>query len=587
VSSSGRAQPWIFVYARRRYIEVCGPASLPAIALDAAVVTNVGIMQGQDAIAAALAGQNIDTMFGVLGDGNLFVAESMMRNHGLRYISATHEANAVCMAEGWGRAAGRLGVATITHGPGLTNTLTALVEGCRNRTPMLVIAGDTPVAARDHLQKIDQRAIVVASGAGFEPVRSAATIADDVATAVRRAHAEQRPIVLNMPLNIQWEHDVELGPIDPWIELQTAVAPDPAALDAAVGILASASRPLVLAGRGAVSAGAHDALVALAERLGAPLATTVLGTGYFKDDACDLGIFGTLTHAAAVEAIASADCVISFGASLNRHTTDNGLLLQGKRVIQCDVDPARIGSTVPIDAGIVGDAKCTAETISDWLDQAEHQPSDFASPDLAASLADFDPLSAHQDLSRQGAIDPRTFTHRMDQILPTDRTVVVDAGRFMRQALTLPVPDPASLITSHGFAAIGLGMSNAIGAAIARPSRPTVLCIGDGGFMMGGLTEFHTAVENNLDLIVLLYNDSSYGAEHIQLWRKEMDTKASLHHWPAFPSVLSALGARVVQVNELSDLETAAEAINTRTPGQPVVIEACLDADMVSEIMGH
>ena len=544
-------------------------------------------MNGQDAIASALASQNIDTMFGVLGDGNLFVAESMMRNHGLHYVAATHEANAVCMAEGWGRAAGRLGVATITHGPGLTNTLTALVEGCRNRTPMLVLAGDTPVAARHHLQDIDQRAIVVSAGAGFEPVRSPATIAADVAVAVRRAYAERRPIVLNMPLNIQWEQDIELGASAPWAPLETAVAPDAAALDAAVGLLATANRPIVLAGRGAVTAGAHDALITLAQRLGAPLATTVLGSGYFRDDPCNLGLFGTLSHDAAIETITSADCVITFGASLNQHTTDSGRLLQGKRVIQCDIDPARIGSTVPIDAGVSGDAKSTAETIVSWLDEAEHQPSDFRSSELSTRLAEFDPASAFQDLSRPGAIDPRAFTHQMDQILPEDRTVVVDAGRFMLQALTLPVPDPTSLITTHGFAAIGLGMSNAIGAAVARPSRPTVLCIGDGGFMMGGLAEFHTAVEHNLDLIVLLYNDGSYGAEHIQLWRKEMDTKASLHHWPDFPSVLSALGGRVVQVSGQSDIEAAAEAINNRTPGQPVVIEATLDPDMVSSIMGH
>ena len=144
------------------------------------------------------------------------------------------------------------------------------------------------------------------------------------------------------------------------------------------------------------------------------------------------------------EAIASADCVISFGASLNRHTTDNGLLLQGKRVIQCDVDPARIGSTVPIDAGIVGDAKCTAETISELVGSGRAPTVGLR---VTGRLRQAWPAStrcpAHEDLSRQGAIDPRTFTHRMDQILPTDRTVVVDAGRFMRQALTLPVPDPA------------------------------------------------------------------------------------------------------------------------------------------------
>ena len=456
-------------------------------------------MQGHDAIAHVLAGQNVDTMFGVLGDGNLFVAESMMRNHGLHFVAATHEANAVCMAEGWGRATGRLAVATVTHGPGLTNTLTALVEGCKNRTPMLVVAGDTPGAARNHLQNLDQHAVVVSSGAGFEPVRSAATIAHDIEMAIQRAHTERRPIVLNVPLDLQWETDIALDEIAPWQAEQGAVAPDPAALDKAVGILASASRPLVLAGRGAVAADAHDALVALAERLGAPLATSLLGTGYFANDPFNLGLFGTLTHAASAETIATADCVITFGASLNNYTTDEGRLLRDKRVIQCDIDPARIGSTVPIDAGVIGDARRVAETIDAWLIEADHQPSSFRSPELAQRLHDFDPLSCFEDLSRPGAIDPRAFTHRMDQLLPADRTVVVDAGRFMLQALTLPVPDPRSLITSHGFGAIGLGMSNAIGVAVARPSRPTVLCVGDGGFMMGGLAEFHTAVEHNLD----------------------------------------------------------------------------------------
>ncbi len=544
-------------------------------------------MKGHDAIAQALSDQGIDTMFGVLGDGNLFIAESMMRNHGLHYVAATHEANAVLMAEGWGRAAGRLGVATCTHGPGLTNTVTALIEGTKNRTPMLVVTGDTPVADRDHLQNIDQHALVASTGAGFEPIRSSKTIASDVAIAVRRAHAEQRPIVLNVPLNIEWENDVVLQPVAVVEPPAMAVAPDPAALDVAVGLLASANRPIVLAGRGAAKADAHDALVALAEALGAPLATSVLGSGYFNDDPCNLGIYGTLSHPVAQEAIASADCVITFGASLNRFTTDEGRLLLGKRVIQCDLDPARIGSTVPIDAGVVGDAAVVAETITSWLAEADHKPSNFRTGELPAQLAAFDPSTAFDDQSMEGAIDPRTFTRRLDDILPADRTLVIDAGRFMLNALTLTVPDPQSLITSHGFGSIGLGMSNAIGAGVARPNRPTVLAIGDGGFMMGAMSEFHTAVEHNLDLIVVLYNDGSYGAEHIQLYRQEMDTKASLHHWPDLPAVMTSLGAKSVVVEKESDFEAVVDAVENRRPGQPVFIEAKLDPDMISAITMH
>lgn len=540
---------------------------------------------GHDAIAEALAGQGVDTMFGVLGDGNLFIGESMMRNHGLHYVAATHEANAVLMAEGWGRAAGRLGVATVTHGPGLTNTFTALVEATRNRTPLLLLAGDTPRAERDHLQNLDQRAVIVATGAGFEPIRSSQTIGRDVAQAVRRAHAERRPIVLNVPLDIARESDVVLEPVERFEPLAVAVDPDPVALDTAVGILATARRPIIVAGKGAVMAGAHDALVGLAERLGAPLATSVLGTGYFSDDPWNLGLFGTLSNPIAVEVITEADCIVTFGASLNRHTTDAGMLLRDKSVVQCDLDPAQIGSTVPIAAGVIGDAGRVAETMSTWLDDADHQPSGFRSEALRERLATFDPRSAFKDQSVQGAVDPRPATLRLDEILPDDRTVVVDAGRFMLNALTLPVPDPLSLITSHGFGSIGLGMSNAIGAGVARPNRPTVLMIGDGGFMMGGLTEFHTAVEHNIDLIVVLYNDGSYGAEHIQLWRKEMDTKASLHHWPDIPAVMTSLGATSVVVSSLEDLDEVATAVADRRPGQPVFIELKLDPDMVSAMM--
>jgi len=191
------------------------------------------------------------------------------------------------------------------------------------------------------------------------------------------------------------------------------------------------------------------------------------------------------------------------------------------------------------------------------------------------------------DLWNVGAIDPRTFTRRLDAVLPADRTVVVDAGRFMLNALTLSVPDPLALITTHGFGAIGLGMGNAIGAGLARPDRPTVLAVGDGGFMMGGLSEFHTAVEHNVDLIVVVYNDGSYGAEHIQLYRKQMDTKASLHHWPDLPAVLSSLGARSVVVESEAGFDGVAAAIDERRPGRPVLIEAKLDPDVVSAITEH
>ena len=148
----------------------------------------------------------------------------------------------------------------------------------------------------------------------------------------------------------------------------------------------------------------------------------------------------------------------------------------------------------------------------EMLSEAEHQPSSFRTADLEQRLHDFDLSEAFDDKSYDGAVDPRTLTRQLDAGLPQDRQVVVDAGRFMLDALTMSVPSPQDLVTSHGFGAIGLGMSTAIGAAVARPTRPTVLCIGDGGYMMGGLTELSTAVHLGLDLIVIVSSIKTFDA---------------------------------------------------------------------------
>ena len=232
-------------------------------------------MLGHDAVAQALVDHGVDTVFAVLGDGNLFIGENLQRQHGTNLIVATHDANAFCIAEGWAKASGKLGVASVTHGPGLTNTITALVEGVKNETPMLVVAGDTPVENEQHLQNLDQHALVTASGAGFQPVRNAETIAEDVSTAIRRAHSERRPIVLNVPLNIEWD-EVEYVSRPPLNPSPVRLAPDPDQLDTALGIIASSTRPLILAGRGAVKSGAKDALLRLGETLGAPLALSLI-----------------------------------------------------------------------------------------------------------------------------------------------------------------------------------------------------------------------------------------------------------------------------------------------------------------------
>ncbi|KUP97247.1 thiamine pyrophosphate-binding protein [Thermobifida cellulosilytica] len=534
-----------------------------------------------EVMARALADHGVDTVFGVLGDANLYMMDSFQRVAGGKYYSFSNEAGAVLAANGYARTSGRLGVATVTHGPALTNTLTALVESVRDHTPVLLVAGDTAVVDRENFQNIAQRDVVLPTGSGFEQVRSPLTAAEDVATAIRRALLERRPVVLNVPVDFQWE-DVPYQPVAPKLVEPQAVAPDPAALDAAVGIVAAARRPVVLAGRGA--ARARGALLRLAERIGAPVATTLRGKDLFRGERFDLGIFGTLSDEVALETIMESDCVIAFGASLNKWTTAEGSLLEKKRVVHVDLDRDSISRFSTVDAGVVGDAAVVADTIVEWLDQAEVPATGFASEELARRLASRSPAD-FTDCSTDETVDIRTAMLRIDEAFPQDRTLVFDGGRFIFNAFTrLHCPEPSAYVHTVNFGSIGLGMGNAIGASLGAPGRPTLLVTGDGGFMMGGLAEFNTAVRHGIDLVVVMFNDRAYGAEHIQFRNKNMDPAISTFEWPDFGPVATALGGRGFTVRNLAELDEALAAIENRD--RPVLIEIRIDPDKVSS-PGH
>ncbi|MCK9920292.1 ABC transporter substrate-binding protein [Microbacteriaceae bacterium K1510] len=171
-------------------------------------------MKVHAAIAQALVDHDVDTMFGLVGDANLFMVDSFTRNHNGRFISAANEAGATLMAIGYATISGKPGIVTTTHGPALVNTLTALVEGVRSSTPVVLLCGDTAVANLKSAQKIPQRELIVATGAGFEQLRAPATLAEDIATAFRRAVVERRPIALNIPIDFQWQDvDYQAAPV--------------------------------------------------------------------------------------------------------------------------------------------------------------------------------------------------------------------------------------------------------------------------------------------------------------------------------------------------------------------------------------
>ncbi len=540
---------------------------------------NDSTIKGHQAIAQALLEGGVDTLFGLIGDGNLFMVNSYVHEGHGTYVGAAHEAGAMHMALGYAQTSGKTGVATVTHGPALVNALTALVEGVKGHVPAVLLCGDTPAEHKEHLQNIAQRDVVLPTGAGFEQMRSSRTIAADVATALRRAHAERRPIVLNIPSEIQWE-DTKPQPLK--LKLADArVAPVPGTdVDDAVGIIATAKRPIILAGRGAIDARAREALLKLAERIDAPVATTLQAKDLFRGEPRNLGIFGTLSTPVAVDVIGACDCVIGFGASMTEMTSSQGSFFAGKRVIEIHSEARHVGTRIAPDACMVGDPVEVVELVLGLLDEAEIEPSKFFDEEMRTALATQSPVAEWRDTGGPDTLDFPRALERLNTLLPAQRLYVTDGGRFSRLAWKLiDATDPRSFVQTTHFGAIGMGMPQAIGAAFSNRSRPVVLVIGDGGFMLGGLVEFHTAVRERVDLIVVVCNDASYGAEHIQFRNRGLPVDLSLFQWPEFAQVAHALGGAAVTVRSASDFDAVGRAIAERD--RPLLIDLKLDPDQI------
>jgi thiamine pyrophosphate-dependent acetolactate synthase large subunit-like protein len=535
-----------------------------------------------DVVGATLAAEGVKDAFGILGSGNLVVTNALVR-HGAQFHHARHEMSATCMADGYARVTGRVGVVSVHQGPGLTNTMTGLAEAAKSRTPVLVLAGETPAAALTSNFRIDQHGLVESVGAIAERVHSSKTAADDAARAYQRAITERRPVVLMLPIDIQPQPAVPTEPSRRPLPPLNAPEPSGQAIRQAADLLTKAKRPAIIAGRGAVLANAGADLEALGQTIGAVLATSAPANGLFAGLPYALGISGGFASPFAAKTLPRADVVLVFGASVNHWTTKHGAMIgPDAKIIQVDVDPRAIGRNQPADLAILADAKATANALNNEIMSRGHTNQGFRTPELSDEIASntwrHDP---YEDASTDEWIDPRTASIALNDLLPRDRAVAVDSGHFLGYpAMFLEVPDARSWLFPNGFQAVGLGLGNAIGAAIAQPDRPTVAAIGDGGAFMA-LAELETAARLKLMLLVVIYDDAAYGAEVHHF--APMGHDVSLVRFPDadLAGIARAAGAKAATVRRTEDLSIVEEWL--ANPHGPLVLDVKVNPTICAE----
>jgi thiamine pyrophosphate-dependent acetolactate synthase large subunit-like protein len=548
-------------------------------------------MNGNPTVAAVLArdlaSYGARRCFGLLGTANFKISHALVEN-GVELISARHECNAASMADAYAKATGELTLVSVHSGPGLTNALTGIGEAAKSRTPLVVLAGDVPAGAVKNNFYIEQAEMVRAVGAVSERVHTPNSAREDALRAVTRALRDRQTVVLSLPLDVQ---HAPLASNLPPLELPPApgrLYPDPQAVQRLADAYARAQRPLIIGGRGAVLSDAEPALVALADRVGALLATSVCGHGLFSGNPWSVGISGGFSSPIADELIAESDFILAFGASLTQWTTKKGkLIAPGAVVAQVDIEVPKLGYQMPVQLAVHGDARATAEAVLTELDRRGVKKPGRRSAAMRERIRAGDNHQIpHPDESSQKFIDPRTLSKAVDGILPADRVVASDSGHFCGWVPRyLRVPNARASCLSHSFQSVGLGLASTIGLAVANPGKLAVLGAGDGGFMMS-IADLETAIRLGLRMCILIYNDSSYAAEVHYFRRQGFSIDIVQFPETDFAAIARGYGARGATVRTLNDLEPLRAWVAEGAPGVFVVdgkINPDLEADWHAE----
>ena len=499
----------------------------------------------QDVLAQAFAAEGVDTLFTLMGDANMYWSVAMSQLPGMRLVHARHEHCACAMADGYARATGKVGVASVTCGPGYTQIMTALTIAARGSVPLVVFAGDAPMRSAWYLQQIDQAPLALATGAAFIPIRSVDRALDNVREAFYIARTERRPVVLSVPMDLQKENYPYLpdySSSDTVVPRAQRTPPAPEIVDEVVRLIAESERPMVIAGRGAVRSGAREALENLAEQSGALLATSLMGKGLFEGNPWNLDVAGAFASDLSREFFQEADLVIGVGAALGHYTTEGGYLYPNAKVVQVDLNPRGIWQGLrTADLHVRADARAAAETFAAALRQRGVRRPGWRSEEVKQRIAADSPDSKSYPV-QPGLLDPREVIRELDRTIPKDWDIVVGVGHYFNFAMThLRGRPPERYHVVSDFGAIGSGLSAAIGVAAARGDGKVLLIEGDGSMMMH-IQELETIRRHGLGMLMCVMNDGGYGAEFHKFRANNVDPAEAMHGRGDFAGLAQGFG---------------------------------------------
>ncbi|MDE0653041.1 MAG: thiamine pyrophosphate-binding protein [bacterium] len=523
----------------------------------------------------------IDAVFGMVGHSNLGFAEAMRRAEDrgdLRFFGIRHEGAASFAAGAYGKLTGRPAACFAIAGPGSTNLLTGLYDAKVDRAPVLAVTGQVPsaLAGRGAFQDLDLEAAFADVAAYSQTVHAGSNHAELMTLACKNAIVERAVGHLVLPDEVQVLPAGETPAGGPAGRVaQREVAPPAEVLAAAAERIAAARRPLIIVGAGARFDMAP--VIALAERIAAPVATTFKAKGQVSDrHPLGCGVLGRSGTPIASWFMNESDLIVAFGASFSNHTG----IAPYKPIVQVDFDPMALGRFHPVDIGVLGGVGVTAEALGAALDPAAESAQRTTEAEVAERWALWRAEKASRVADDRGrGVNSAAIFDSLGRLAPADAVISVDVGNNTYSFGRYFEVQRQSVLMSGYLGSIGFGFPAAMGAWAAVGGERSVLAVtGDGGFGQYAM-ELTTAVKYGMNITHVLLNNNELG----KITKEQLAGQFGVWHTslvnPSFAAFAELCGAHGTQVTDRSDLDDAIAGALAH-PG-PALVEVLCDPGLV------
>ncbi len=529
-------------------------------------------MNGAEAIVKSLEEEGVEHLFGILGGAILDVYDVLYK-HGPRHILTRHEQSAAHAAAGYARASGKVGVCMATSGPGATNLVTGIADAYIDSVPMVALTGQVPtfMIGNDAFQEADIIGITMPITKYNFQIKSP----DDIPLTIKSAFEiastrRQGPVLVDLPKDTQQAELKHKFKYPAEVKLPgykvVVGSGHPLRLKEAAKLLLNSERPMIMAGGGVIASNASKELLTLAESLGIPVTTTLMGKGVFPEDhPLSLGMVGMHGRKTANLMISTCDVLLAIGCRFSDRVTANvEYFAPDAKIIHADIDPSEIGKNVSVDVPIVGDSRLILKNLIEITEKLKNKEKAEWNKRLREFKKEFAPEYDYDEVP----IKPQRVIKELNALIDDKTIITTEVGQCqMWAAHYLNIKNPRTFISSGGLGTMGAGFPYAIGAKVARPECKVIDVGSEGSFLMTG-QDMATCIEEKIPVTVLLLDNRYLGM--VKQWQDLFYDKRRSHTYlgesPDFVKYADAFGAKGIKVEHPDEIKPALiEAMNSDT----------------------